>query len=349
MRAASRPVVAVVGAGVVGCSVAYHLARAAGRSVATVLIEPHAPAVAVGATSRSAGCVIAASGTAEKCHLSGQTLADVSALQEELEANLGYRRCGSLRLATDDEDLEALRVHAEVTTKVLGGGATAAILGRTEAEDKVPWLRCSPDNVAGALWVESDGVLDPTVLAGGYLRAARKLGAVEMISATAANIALDGDRVVGVVQDGDGRTVIPCDHVVNAAGSWANLLTAGLGDLPGLPMAPTRSHYWLSQSMPSHFNSTDPIVIMPGARAYTRPEGQHGCLLGLQEPVSPTWDPRQLPRPDTHPSACADMVGVDEHQAQESLLAHFDKLCEFFPSASEIGWGDYTAGLSTYT
>ena len=343
--AAAPPVVAVVGGGVVGCAVAYHLARAAGSSVATLLLEPHAPAVAVGATSRSAGCVIAASGSAEKCRLSAQTVADVSTLQQQLGTHLGYRRCGSLRLATDGEDLEALRGYAQVTAKALGGTG-AAVLGRIEAERRVPWLRCSPENVAGALWVESDGVMDPTVLAGGYLRAARSLGMVEMRPVMASSFALDGGgRVVGVtLASGE---IIPCDHVVNAAGAWANLLC--IGDLPGLPMAPTRSHYWLSQSSPSHFDGADPIVIMPGTRAYTQPEGPHGCLLGLQEAVSPTWDSRQLPSPSAHPSLCADMVGADEIQAQDALLAQFEKLCEFFPSAADIGWGEYTAGLSTYT
>jgi hypothetical protein len=43
------------------------------------------------------------------------------------------------------------------------------------------------------------------------------------------------------------------------------------------------------------------------------------------------------------------MVGADEIQAQDALLAQFEKLCEFFPSAADIGWGEYTAGLSTYT
>ena len=345
--AAAPAVVAVVGAGVVGCAVAYHLARAAGSSVTTLLLEPHAPAVAVGATSRSAGCVIAASASSEKCHLSAQTLADVSALQQQLGTHLGYRRCGSLRLATDGEDLEALRRYAHVTAKALGGtGAT--VLGRAEAERKVSWLRCSPENVAGALWVESDGVMDPTVLAGAYLRAARSLGVVEMRPVMASSFALDGGgRVIGVIPASG--EIIPCDHVVNAAGAWANLLVPVGSLLPGLPMAPTRSHYWLSQSSPSHFDGADPIVIMPGTRAYTRPEGPHKCLLGLQEAVSPTWDSRQLPPPSAHPSFCADMVGADEVQAQDALLAQFEKLCEFFPSATEIGWGEYTAGLSTYT
>jgi hypothetical protein len=43
------------------------------------------------------------------------------------------------------------------------------------------------------------------------------------------------------------------------------------------------------------------------------------------------------------------MVGVDEAQAQDALLEQFERLCEFFPFAADIGWGNYTAGLSTYT
>ena len=72
-------------------------------------------------------------------------------------------------------------------------------------------------------------------------------------------------------------------------------------------------------------------------------------MLGLQEEVSLSWDARQLPAPDAHPSLCAEMVGGDGEEAQDALLAQFDSLCHFFPSAAEVGWGHYTAGLSSYT
>ena len=118
---------------------------------------------------------------------------------------------------------------------------------------------------------------------------------------TASRLLLSSDatpRVTGVAGTEGGQTrEIAADHTVNAAGAWAGLLLEGLGSLPGLPMAPTRSHYWISGQQPEIFGAhgTEPVVIIPGARAYTRPDGQHGCLLGLQEPASPHYDARALP------------------------------------------------------
>ena len=342
------PTVAVVGGGVVGCAVAYHLSRAAGRDAMRILVlDPQAPTIASAASSRSAGCVIGASDAPEKVRLTAQTVTDVGALERLLRTDLGYRRSGCLRLATDAADLARLARQAEVTTKAVGGGLGATVVGREAAERRAPWLRCPELRVAGALWTEGDGVLDPTVLAGAYLRAARALGTVELRPVAAARFEVEGERVVGVVPS-EG-SAIACDYAVNAAGAWAGLLAAGLGELPGLPMAPTRSHYWLSQSTPSQFDGSDPIVIMPGARAYTRPEGMHGCLLGLQEEVSLSWDAHGLPSPAAHPSLCADLVSGSAEQAQDALLNQLEELCEFFPAAAEIGWGHYTAGLSTYT
>ena len=69
-------------------------------------------------------------------------------------------------------------------------------------------------------------------------------------------------------------------------------------------MAPTRSHYWISGQQPEIFGAggaPEPVVIIPGARAYTRPDGQHGGLRGLQEPAAPHYDARALPTDPQRP------------------------------------------------
>ena len=292
----AQPVVAVVGAGVVGCSIAYHLARASAGAVRTLLIDPHT--LGSGATARSAGCVLGGSDVPAKCRMVAQTMADIGALGE----GLGFRRTGCLRLATDDAELASLERTAEVTAATLGRADAAQTLGREEAAARVGWLECGDGLAAGGLWVADDGVIDPVVLAGAYLRAARAHGSVETVPCTASRLLLSSGaapRVTGVEGMEGGQTrEIGADHTVNAAGAWAGLLLEGLGSLPGLPMAPTRSHYWISGQQPEIFGAggaPEPVVIIPGARAYTRPDGQHGCLLGLQEPASPHYDARALP------------------------------------------------------
>ena len=79
--------------------------------------------------------------------------------------------------------------------------------------------------------------------------------------------------------------------VVDAAGAWANVLAARIGI--GLPMAPVRSQYWITAPDPL-FPRDHPMVIMPDASAYSRPE-LGGLLFGLRERQSISFDPRQLP------------------------------------------------------
>ena len=92
----AAPVVVVVGAGITGCSIAYHLCRAAAHRVRVVVVDPNQ--AASGATSRSAGCVIGLSDVPEKTRLAAQTVADVHSLGQLLGADVGLRRTGTLRL-----------------------------------------------------------------------------------------------------------------------------------------------------------------------------------------------------------------------------------------------------------
>ena len=314
--------------------------------------------IGTAATSRSAGCVIHSSGAAAKTRLTAQTVTDIGALQRCLRTDLGFRKTGCIRLASNKDDLEQLRAQADVTCAVLRDPSAAVVIDGAAAEARVPWLQCPESAVVpGALFTAVDGVMDPTVLAGAYLQAARAAdgAVVETISTAVQSFVTDGsDRVIGVrTPGGDGPGAAAstcCDYAVAAAGAWTGLLTEPLGStLPGLPMAPTRSHYWLSKEAPATFDGGDPIVIMPGARAYTRPEGPHGCLLGLQEPASLSWDPRSLPGASVHSTVAHSLVSASALQAEEMLLSQFGALIDFFPQAAEIGWGNYTAGLSTYT
>jgi len=170
------------------------------------------------------------------------------------------------------------------------------------------------------LSVEDDGYIDPAVLAGGYLAAARDTGSVDALSGTTATeLLLDGSsRVCGVRTCNSNHPEIEADVVIDAAGAWAGLLAVNAGLMQGLPMAPTRSHYWISKpmapslSLSSRSHPLGTQLVLP-IGAYTRPEG-FGMLLGIQESLSQTYDQRELPiEPTVH-----QMIASEQDRAEAS-------------------------------
>jgi 4-methylaminobutanoate oxidase (formaldehyde-forming) len=127
--------------------------------------------------------------------------------------------------------------------------------------------------------------------------------------------------------------------VIDAGGVWAGLLAWDLGI--GLPMAPVRSHYWIT-APDSLFDRNQPFVILPDARAYTRPEGGQ-LLFGLRESKGVSVDPRRLPE-----DLSGFMIGRPEDE-RESLLEGYPLLHPLFPGLDKIGIAHYITGLSTYT
>ncbi|MEZ5600981.1 MAG: FAD-dependent oxidoreductase [Candidatus Competibacteraceae bacterium] len=146
----------------------------------------------------------------------------------------------------------------------------------------------NPEAVAAAAFMAEDAFIDPYRLAMAYARAARMYGASLRQRIAVRDLRQQGERITGVVTD---QGVIYAGCVVDAAGAWANVLAARIGI--GLPMAPVRSQYWITAPDPL-FPRDHPMVIMPDASAYSRPE-LGGLLFGLRERQSISFDPRQLP------------------------------------------------------
>jgi 4-methylaminobutanoate oxidase (formaldehyde-forming) len=109
----------------------------------------------------------------------------------------------------------------------------------------------------------------------------------------------------------------------------------------GLPMAPVRSHYWISASQQA-ISPEQPFIIVPEARAYARPEGER-LLFGFREAQSVGVDPRLLPETMTG------FVFKQDPSGWESLLEGIPDLSKFFPLVEEVEITHYIKGLSNYT
>ncbi len=319
--------VVIIGGGVLGCAIAYYLAGLERGHV--LLLERRT--VASANSPRAAGLLSRSRPKAALIPFVLETYAAIAELEDELDLSLGMRQVGSLHIANSVAARADLTELVRVSTT---SGVAAEWLNPTDALQLVRWLALSGDEAIA--FFPDDAFVDPYLLTQAYAHGAKARGVVirEGVGVTA--IRRRGDRVVGVdTSDGlvDGQVVI------DAAGAWAGVLAWQLG--VGLPMAPVRSQYWITAPHPL-FSARHPIVLLPDARAYTRPE-IGSLLFGLREAKSIPVDPCSLPEDITGLHLGSDPKGWD------SLVEGIPALARFFPAIKQIGIAHYVAGLSTYT
>ncbi len=199
----------------------------------------------------------------------------------------------------------------------------------------VPWL--DPAAVTLAAHAPLDAYIDPYRLADAYGRAARRLGVRARGGVSVRGIRVADGRALGVDTD---VGFIEAPVVVNAAGAWAATLAATAG--VGLPQAPVRSQYWITESRPDLFPRDCPITILPDAGAYARPE-LGALLFGLRGGASFALDPAHLPEDSNG------LLLDDSDDGWTTLEAGWPGLARFCPALEQVGLAHYVAGLSTYT
>ena len=319
--------VIIIGGGVLGCAIAYSLSRMQAGKV--VLLERGTLAEAN--TSRAAGLMTQARTLPVLSALVRETYAAVQDMEETLGESLELRRVGSLHVAVAEKEQEKLKTLAETAA---GLGIRTERLQPEEAVSLVPWLKLPSGTTL--LFTPEDAFADGYLLAQAYARAAKANGVTLLQNRAVRGIRLSNGAVMGV-QTSEGE--LAGSVVIDAAGVWAGLLAWGLGI--GLPMAPVRSQYWITAADPL-FDRNQPFVILPDARAYTRPEGNQ-LLFGLRESRGVSVDPRRLPE-----DLSGFMIGKPEDE-EESLLEGYPMLQPLFPGLDKIGIAHYITGLSTYT
>jgi len=263
--------VLVVGAGIVGCSVAYHLAKLGCRDV--MVLERDT--VGSGSTGVCAGGIRQQFSSEINIRLSVESLNFLKRLEEETGYDPELRQHGYLILATDEGQLEAFRRSVELQRSL---GVEVDILPPEEARKLVPGLNV--EDVLGATYCPSDGYADPHSAVQGLAEAARRLGVRIFQGTEVRGIKVEGDRVAGVVTD-DGEFHAPV--VVDAAGPWAGVVAkmAGLD----LPVRPSRRHIFSTEPA---FSSPDPfpMVVDFGNGFWFRREGP--CIIfGMRNPEEP--------------------------------------------------------------
>ena len=259
--------VVVVGAGVIGASVAWHLAA---LGVRDVLVVDRGAAPGEGSTGRATGGFRAQFGTSINVRLSLLAREKLRRFRDEVGADPGYRACGYLWLARAPGELDILRAAQRVQHEA--GLAEARMVEPPRIAELNP--AASLDGVTGGAFCPSDGFLRPLDLLRGYLDGARRLGArVRLGEEVTALPRRPGGRIEKVRLAGG---EIACGTVVNAAGAWAGTL----GRLAGVevPVAPLRRQVACTAPCPA-LPEDMPMTLWPGDGFHLRVRDGRVLLL----------------------------------------------------------------------
>ena len=291
--ASAMPEAIVVGAGVVGASVAFHLAE---RGMETLVLDREGPAT--GSTARSGALVRAHYPTALEADLAWESLTRYfEPWGERVGGGCGFTRTGFAYLAGEDR-VEALRHNAALGRSV---GVETELIGPEELKEIDPSL--DTGSVALAAYEPRGGYADPTATVIGLLDAARALGTrFERRRVKALRVHREG--MAGVETESG-----PLDArvVVLAAGAWSMPLATEVG--LELPIRPARVQVALFErpySLPTHLTLIDSILGF-----YTRPAAERATLVGTRDHFSHLDDPDEWdPEPDPDlPEAAEGLLG----------------------------------------
>jgi sarcosine oxidase, subunit beta len=262
--------VVIIGGGIVGSSVAYHLAERGCRDVLALEREAHQ---GKGSTGKSMGGVRAQFSTPVNVQMSLYSINFFSQFDEVIGYPADYRPHGYLFVATSERHLDYLRANRE---RQIGLGVrNVALVSREEIAEIVPQLRT--EDVLGGTFCPTDGFVDPHSGMMGFRRAARERGTRLWLDTRVTGIEVERDEVVAVETT---RGRIATNVVVNCAGAWA----AGIAQMAGaqLPVEPLRRQLVPTEpfdKLPARF----PMVIDMTTGFHFRREGL-GILLAWNDP-----------------------------------------------------------------
>jgi glycine/D-amino acid oxidase-like deaminating enzyme len=275
--------VVIVGGGIVGSSIAWHLTDAGCKKV---LVVERESAQGKGSTGKSMGGVRAQFSTAVNIQMSLYSIPFYAAFDERLGYPAGYRPQGYLFVATKESHLDYLRANFERQKSL--GLRDARMLSAEEIISMLPGLR--NDDILGGSFCSTDGFVDPYSAMNGFMTSAVEKGATLWKKTEVTAIVRDS-RGIAAVETGRGR--VSTRVVVNASGPWA-AETAKLAGVE-LPVEPLRRMLVPSEPF-DEFPDSSPMVIDMSNGFHFRPEGR-GFLLAWN-------DPEETPgyKPDFEPS-----------------------------------------------
>ncbi len=314
----------IVGGGVIGCSVAYHLTKIGWSDV--VLLERKQ--LTSGTTWHAAGLIGQLRPSQRMTQLAKYTAELYHGLEAETGQATGFKQNGSISLATHAERFEELRRNASMA-KVFD--LRVDVLGPSDVKAMYPLI--AVDDVVGAVHIPSDGQANPIDITQALAKGARRGGAQIFENVKVTAIEHDGARVTGVrTEAGE----ISADQVVLCAGMWTRELAASVGVT--VPLQACEHFYIVTE--PSDLVPRDlPVLRDYDACAYYK-EDAGKILLGAFEPEAKPWGMDGIPE-----DFCFDQLPED--------VAHFEPILEQamtrMPVLADLGIQTFFCGPESFT
>ena len=320
--------VVIIGGGVIGCSVAYHLTKLGWKDV--VLLERKQ--LTSGTTWHAAGLIAQLRATANMTKLAKYSQELYGNLEAETGVATGFKRCGSITVALTDERREEIFRQASMARAF---GVEVEEISPQEVKAKYEHLNI--DDVKAGVWLPLDGQGDPANIALALAKGARNRGAKVVERTKVTGMSKQGRKITGVdwvAEDGSSGH-IKADMVVNCGGMWGH----ELGRMAGVnvPLHACEHFYIVTEAIPGLTQM--PVLRVPDECAYYK-EDAGKYLLGAFEPNSKPWG----------------MNGIPENFEFDQLPEDFDHFepileaaCERLPLLAEAGIHTFFNGPESFT
>lgn len=274
--------VVIIGGGVAGASVAYHLGKLGWKDV--VLLERKR--LTSGTTWHAAGLIGQLRASANMTRLAKYSAELYGRLEAETGVATGLRQTGSITVALTEARLEELYRQASMA-RAFG----VPVEQISAAEVKARYRHLNVDGVLGAVYLLTDGQGDPANIALAMAKGARLAGVDIFENVKVTRLKTDAGRVVSVLAEHGGETTeIACEHVVNCAGMWAR----DVGNLAGVSVPLHACEHFYIVTEPIDNLGKLPVLRVPDECAYYK-EDAGKLLLGAFEPVAKPWGMAGIP------------------------------------------------------
>ena len=268
--------VVIVGGGIIGCSVAYHLTKLGWKDV--LLLERKQ--LTSGTTWHAAGLIAQLRATANMTKLAKYSQELYGSLEIETGVSTGFRRCGSITVALNEERKEEIYRQASMARAF---GVEVEEISPTEVKEKYPYLNTN-DVVAG-VWLPLDGQGDPANIALALAKGARQNGGTIIQNTKVTGFVKNNHRITRVHWDqGVENGTVEADIVINCAGMWGH----HVGKMMGINVPLHACEHFYIVTEPIAELTQLPVLRVPDECAYYK-EDAGKMLLGAFEPNAKPW------------------------------------------------------------